>query len=519
MTSDTSSLDIPSFTARSRLPWVRRPAPGPRLEAARSSPWVQDDKQDRPSQRHDRARRAILRRFLVGFIPVVALTAIAWPYIPRRYEASAVIVLRPSDTGTSDGAVSWGQILDENAIQSEIDHIASTRLADAVIAKQELLTDPEFAHGGGLIRRVGIALGLVTPKPVTEAEIRQELAERLTVSRDRRSYTVTFGYWSADPGKAADMTQALLDAYITDQVSRKRDAIEKVAAWMRADAYARGVTYDTSKQALDKLLAESGLMDTGEKVAIDNVLAILSTQAAEARSRIIEATIRVNTLHEMRAAGEIANAPEVLESPIVQRLKESLATVLSQSAVPGSEARAINDKIAAEADRIVHAAEVELAAWQRREEMLANEIASLRARLVERRRNELQMEELKAQVAFDKEAYDQAVRRMRAQMARVDGVLPDVQIVTKPYAPLRPSFPQPLLTAAASLLLATMAGALIAWRPLLEAVRRPAEAPRTDTDVGRAPVVDRDIPRPTVTPGIHEAVVPQDATRGLGRRL
>lgn len=406
----------------------------------------------------------VARRFLIGFVPIMAITLIAWPYIPRRYEASAVVVLRPSDTGSSEDARGWRYVLDENAIQSEIDHITSPRLADVVIARHNLITDPEFASGG--------FLGFGSREPVSEAAVRRRLAERLSVERERKSYTVRMSYWSSDPKKAAAMTETLMTAYLDDQVARKREATTKVALLLGNEAEARGNAYRTSLVKVEELLEQSGLMDTGERVALDNQLATLSAEAAQVRSRIIEATIKIESLHARKQAGDLENAPEVLASPTVHRLKETLATAMSRSAVLGSETRAIAAEIKAEAERIVRAAEIELDGLLTREIKLQEAINGLRGKLVERRRNELKLEELTRRAAFEKEMYDEALKRVRSHHGRVDVLTPDAEIVTVPEVPMRPAQPQFLLTMLASLILATIAGAFMARRELMGVARR-----------------------------------------------
>jgi len=414
----------------------------------------------------------IVRRFLIGFLPVIALTAIAWPYIPRQYEAYAVVVLRPSDADAVDGARGWRQTLDENAIESEIEHIRSRRLADVVIAKHELLSDPEFAPAGGFRQGVAQYFGQDTPTRPTEAEVRQRLLDHLSVWRERKTYTVTLGYRSNDPKKAASMTQTLLTAYLDDQVARKRAADKRVDQSFQAEVLARGAAYRKSLGRAEEFIEEAGLVDTGEQVAIDNQLATLSTEAAQTRARVIEATVRLESLRERKKSGDLDNAPEVLASPTVMRLKENLAAAMSKSAVLGSETRAISAEIEAEANRIVRAAEIELADLRSREAMLEQEIGNLRGRLVERRRNEMRLEELRRQASFDKQVYEEALKRMHAHRGRPDTSAPDAEIVTKPEEPLNPAFPRPLLTLLASLALASMAGIFTARHPLAEAAKR-----------------------------------------------
>jgi hypothetical protein len=154
------------------------------------------------------------KQFCGGFILVILCAGIAWPLLPRRYESTASVILRPTDVyGRMDSVQSLGHPLDDNAIQSEMDIIGSPTIASAVIAHHNLANDPEVAGDPSrLSRRFLEGLYRVAPimsewfgdlRQVSDAGLREQLQKHLSVSRDRRSYTVKMGYWSSDPAKAA----------------------------------------------------------------------------------------------------------------------------------------------------------------------------------------------------------------------------------------------------------------------------------------------------------------------------
>ena len=137
--------------------------------------------------------RSYTLRFFMGFSVVVAAFAMAWPFLPRRYEATTTIIFHPTDPESpSDSAQFLRQPLDESAMQSEIDQIASPTLAAVVLAQHSLAADSEF--NGGWKSWFG-------QSAASDADLRQRLLARLSVSKDRRSYTVKFGFMSSDPVK------------------------------------------------------------------------------------------------------------------------------------------------------------------------------------------------------------------------------------------------------------------------------------------------------------------------------
>ena len=138
-------------------------------------------------------KRSALSRFTLGFLAVVGFSGTAWPFIPRHYESTATLILRSADDmGLVNHSQALKQLLDESAVQSELDVIASQPLSAEVTKILGLAGDPEFNKTGS------VWLGH-TNAPVADPV--RAVQSHLIVSHDRKSYTVKLGYWSADPVK------------------------------------------------------------------------------------------------------------------------------------------------------------------------------------------------------------------------------------------------------------------------------------------------------------------------------
>ncbi|WP_112662533.1 GumC family protein [Microvirga flavescens] len=424
--------------------------------------------------------RANAQRFLLGFSVVVLVAIVAWPLLPRRYESYATIVMRPTDEeGRADRAPALRQSLDESAIQSEVDIIGSPGVAATVIDRHRLIDDPEFNRRiGGVSGRLRQWASVVVPSLAgpsrnsdqIRAELRQKLQQHLNVSRDRRSYTVKLGYWSSDPAKAVALTSTLLSAYVDDQLARKRQSIDSMTRWLNERVAILRSKYDASSRTVSQFMVQSNLIDSGEQIALDQQLTSLGTEAAQVRARAIEAKTRAQALTQLQKAGLLEQSPEVLSSPTVQRLKESLAATFAKPVVLARDLQAINAEITLEASRIWQAAEAEAQNLAQRDVLLQQEIQSLRSVVSQRRQAEIKLEELRREASIDKTVLDDALTRLRDQTARADALRPDIEVLAQPEMPLRATFPDPLLTALGTLLLATLAGLTMIWRPVITAL-------------------------------------------------
>lgn len=439
-----------------------------------------------------RTRRRPLRHAALAFVTTLLACAGAYRYLPQRYEASAALYLRPTDNdGQADRSLR--QPLDENALQSEIDFVSSPVMADAVIGAHGLDNDAEFV-GPGRLRSLLPPDWLPPARPTTRADLRRTLADHLQVIRDRRSYTVRLGFWSADPGKAAAMTGTLLSAYLDAQRARKRAALSGLTEWLKERADTLTAHYKDARRRIDDYLVAHSLLDTGAQVELDQRLQVLTVEEAQARARLIEASARVRALAAMKEAGTLDQAQEVLSSPAILKLKDGLAAALSRTAVWSSETEAIERQIKAEVERIVAAASVEAQGWETRETMLRRQVAEIREAIAHRRASEREAAELQRVADSERTLMEESLAKLKGMTARTEVVEPDAIIISEPEIPADPSFPKPLPTALAALGLALLASFAACWREVAALVGRlvqPDAAPKQGRPTVRATSLGR----------------------------
>jgi uncharacterized protein involved in exopolysaccharide biosynthesis len=298
----------------------------------------------------------------------------------------------------------------------------------------------------------------------------------LEVGRDRRSYTVKFGFWSQDPEKAAAMARELLRTYVGDQVERKRRDMQRIAIWMSDRVDLLRAKYQQSQDAVQQYMMESGLIDAGAQTSLENQLITLSTDAARARANVIETSVKARRLDHMQKDGTLLSAPEVLASPAIQQL--TLSSVQAKPTVWTTALRALVAEIDTQAARIVQSAQVEAENAIERENQLQGELKTVRAELVRRRLAEPRLEELRREVASDRSVLDDALAQWKSQAMRSEAVRPDVEVLTIPDTPLQPASPNATLAALATLLIALLAGAAMIRREITAWARTVYDARR-----------------------------------------
>ncbi|MEZ2218286.1 GumC family protein [Rhizobium sp. RCC_161_2] len=452
--------------------------------ATESHPCSPDAIQDAPA---DQEPRYSLGRFLLGGTAVIAIALFAWPMLPRVYESTATLVLRPTDNeGQTDFAQAMRQPLDENSIISALDAFNSVDLAQNVIDANQLAMDDEFKVKQGLASKVHSViismLGSILPQTLARdtplpapkdmmagnvssadtrdaAKLRNNLWAKLVINRNRLSYTVNVGFRSTDPLKAAMLTKSLVSAYLDTQVKRKAENVEGMNRVLEDHVRQARDRANTSAAEMEAFLEKSGLIDQGAEISLEAQLSALSTELATARARSIDARTRADSLEVMKSKGTLESAPEVLASPTIQRLNQSLTESMSRLAVMSTESRNILEQAQVERDRIVASVRVESDNWAEREQLLSAEIDKIRQDMVERRKAGLHLDQLRREADNDAQVLADAQTRLKTRAPTLAALKPDAEVLSPATVPIRPIFPILPLYAAGSLGMAFLAGA------------------------------------------------------------
>src|SRR3984957_16985833 len=175
---------------------------------------------------------AFVRRQSPVIVFVMLLTlGLATVYIfttPPRYTGEAVMII---DTHKLNLFQQQNQLgidapVDTSMVDSQVEILKSENIALSVIKDLHLTDDPEFVGpGGGLIGAVfGFVSSVMSPfssnEPSSEFALTRRALERfqsrLTIKRVVLTYVINIGYESLSPDRAAQIANAIADAYVVD---------------------------------------------------------------------------------------------------------------------------------------------------------------------------------------------------------------------------------------------------------------------------------------------------------------
>jgi polysaccharide biosynthesis transport protein len=314
------------------------------------------------------------------------------------------------------------------------------------------------------------------------ASVRIKLLNNLQTIRERKSYLIQVGYTSYSPAKAAALADSLVKAFLADQTGRKLVSHKTILAALRDRVDHLEALYHEKERAENDFVVSSGLDHVGEHAALIKQLEELGRDAQAAHRKVVESTNRAIMLAAVSARpGGVNNTTEATSSPLLQRLRERLVELTAGAGTLNLPAGANNTTLAAlragieaEALRLVQVAQNDAAVAQRSKEQLQAEIARIDARLVQWQENQRIREDMHRGVVTLVDALKVANDRYMREAGRGDILQSDVEILYDAVIPDRPSFPNPLMYAAGTLMLIVLLDGLI----LIPTIRRAIERAR-----------------------------------------
>ncbi|MEQ8295568.1 MAG: GumC family protein [Nitratireductor sp.] len=470
-------------------------------------------------------------RILVVALGVTAVAFMLASMATRHYKAETRILIetresvftRPETLRDAD------PILDEQGVTSQVEVISSSDILTKVARQLDLAALPEFEADGqvSLLDRLLVLTGLRSD-PVAlppEERVLKVFREKLNVYRVESSRVIVIEFSSEDRDLAAAVPNAIADAYIQLQRDAKQQSNADATDWLEPEIADLRAKVKEAESKVATFRAQSDLLVGGNNSMLaTQQLSELSSELSRVRANRASTEATARSMREALSQGASIDAlPDVLASPLIQRLRESQVQLkadiadLSASLLDNHpRIRALRSQLAdldrqlrAEAQKIQSSLETEAESARLRERELVAELNKLKAESARVGEQEVELRALEREAAAQRDLLESYLARFREAISRKDrNYLPaDARIFSRATVPGEPYFPKILpisgATFAAALILmvvATLLSELFSGRAL-----RPAQ--RYD-NVPSNVVMPRDQPDETeVEPSRREAAL------------
>ncbi|MDP2340148.1 MAG: polysaccharide biosynthesis tyrosine autokinase [Deltaproteobacteria bacterium] len=413
---------------------------------------------------------AVVRRWWLILLCVVVATVSAGLFTsrqPKLYKSSVslIIDLRSSQvlTGVQDvvdtSARGWSL---GNYFETEFEVMKSRSVARSAAERLDLAFDD---------RRTGLT-GVTDPntraRRVDSLDLANLVLGRYTIEPDKNSNVVRIGVVDEDPKFAADLANAVADAYLDANLGKRVDNTRDASEWLTTQHEELRQKLRQSENGLLKFMADNNVLNASISSQLDEVtqrLKAFNANLATEEAGGIRDVLNVKALEQVRADPTLIDTlPEIQTAGVVNQLKTRLIEV--RGLEMELSARYLGDhpkmKLIAE-QKVTLQADLErevaalLTSMERAKNSRQSSIDGLKAALAEERTKEARLnkllidyERMKRERDTDAKLFDMVTGRIKE--AGLTGAQPfnNVRVLDKaipPSAPFKPNMQQALLGA------------------------------------------------------------------------
>ncbi|MEP3437170.1 MAG: Wzz/FepE/Etk N-terminal domain-containing protein [Hoeflea sp.] len=240
---------------------------------------------------------------------------------------------------TSDqNSQSAATALDERAVTSQVEILRSTDLLKQVARELNLSSHKEFdsAAKSSAIADLLVLLGLKkNPLDVpAEERVLKAFNKKLDIYAVPGSRVIGIQFSSEDASLAAEVPNALVDAYLAFQSGAKLENNTDASAWLEPEIARLREKVRESEAKVAEYRSQTGLLLVNQQDTISaKQLSDISTELSRVRGERADSEARAQSVRNALKNGQAVDAvSDVLSSPVVQRLRESEGNIRAQIA-------------------------------------------------------------------------------------------------------------------------------------------------------------------------------------------
>lgn len=438
-----------------------------------------------------------LGRAMSWLIPLTLIVTVcvffALQMVAPKYKGEARLLIENTDInvpGGSKGVEGERALLDAEGVASQIQLLMAPDLARKVARKMDLAAIPEFGARGGqsLVGKL-LSMAGINRSPAgntAEERVLKHFFENLDVYRLDESRVIAVDYSAKDPLLAAEVANTIVDEFLVLQSSAKRQSTEITSAALEPQIVELRREVQSARQAVADFRARADLLIGADNIPLNQQqLADTSSDYSAAQATKAEAQAKAELIRELlNSGGSLETASDVLNSRLIQRLREQQVAIqsniaeLSITLLPNhpqikalqSQLNDYDRQIRSEARKILQGLENDARVANQQALALENRLEELKVAAAKSNADQARLSELEREADAKAAQLDQlllsfqeADTRLRAQ------TLPaDARIVSRANVPVEPFSPKVFASTIVAALVTFILGcAFVVMRELL----------------------------------------------------
>jgi tyrosine-protein kinase Etk/Wzc len=437
-------------------------------------------------------------------LAVVAIAAVAVDVVTPRYksEARALIeghenvFLRPDAEKRNNDRT----VVDQEAVTSRVQLVLSRDVARQVIRQLKLGELPEFdpllqgvspvAH---LFQVVGLAKDPLRMTP--EERVLDSYYDRLNVYPVDKSRVITVEFQSYDPDLAARAANAVVDDFVALQLAAQQEETRGAGRWLAGEIEVLRQKVADAEAKVEEFRSKSNLfVGTNNTTLSAQQLGELNSQLGAARSQKADAEAKAKFIRDTLKSGKSLESADFLNSELIRRLSEQLATVRGQYAEQSStlldnhprikELKAqvadLDRQLRTEAERLARALENDARIAGARVETLSDNLGQLKQQAASTNEQDIQLRAYEREAKAQRDLLESYLAKYREVTSRDSlGAVPsDVRVISRAVVSNTPFFPKkvPIVLIAGLAMLLIASGFIVTGQLMAASARAAAPA-------------------------------------------
>jgi polysaccharide biosynthesis transport protein len=448
---------------------------------------------------------------VIGFTVAIFL-ALGFVYVfttPPRYTATATLLLDTQDARLFQQQSMFGDMptaIDTGTVDSQVQILKSEKVALAVIKNLNLTKDPEFTGpSGGL---VGAVMGAVSnlfagSAPASDFALTRHAVgvfeSRLDVQRVGLTYVIAINFQSLSPDRAAEIANAVANAYIDDQLNAKYQAARRAGTWLQDRLRELREQAATAERAVVAFKTKNNIVEAGGRTINDQQLAELNSELVLAKSQVAEARAKVARVESVLQSNSPqaaidATVADSLKDDVIQKLRSQYLELSAREADWSvkygyghlavvnlrNQMVEIQNSIRNELQRIAQSYQSDLNIAEGHEASVQKQLDDAVSESQVNNQADIALRELESQAQTYRALYDNFLQRYMESVQQQSFPITNARVISAATHPLTPSHPRTVLVLALTMMggLAFGVGAGI-WREFADRVFRTSEQVET----------------------------------------
>lgn len=398
--------------------------------------------------------------------------------VAPTYEAYSRVILDTRDENVSPVREVVSSLdVSSSVVAGEVVTIQSNVLLGSVVDRLNLLDhpdlDPRRERSEGLIDRLQRTVrGGEPPHVLAQAlspeELRTDVVERmrdnLTVTQLGVSYAINISYASHDPQLAADVANAIADAYIANQLEEKLAISSRANEWLGDRLVELSLQVQEADASVVEFRAQMIQQAEGGEESIAQLLAELNTRLVTSATERADAEVRLAQVEGLLAASGLAAVADVVTSPLLESLQRQRAELEANQALLGSslgrkhpemvrisaQIADLDRSIANELQRRVEEMRSEVVVTRNREAALRAQIEKVSERADILARGSVRLSQLERNADATRFVYENFLARYKETSAQADFQTPEARVIGQADVPAVAAAPRKALLIAAA---------------------------------------------------------------------